>query len=111
MVGCCVPRWQPHSNTHIAGNASSVDDALIARTTSFLKSVLKKSLGAHVFVVGKHAVQCQLAGDPLDVSVFLPMGQERNCHMKVLPLSLLGSPHGSSLPCSAVTQQYCGPLL
>jgi hypothetical protein len=45
--------------------------------------MLKRTLGAHAFVIGANAVQCSLKGGSVDVGLFLAMAQERSCYVKV----------------------------
>ncbi len=73
-----------------------------SRHVVWLQKMLKRTLGAHAFVVGPNAVQCPLKGGALDIGLFLAMAQERSCYVKV------GARVGADPPRS--TREECTPM-
>jgi hypothetical protein len=69
----CCRRHQPNGRI----------DADRSRAMAYVKALMKKCLAAQVFLVGPSASRTYLSNDPLDVSAFLCVGQEKVWFLKV----------------------------
>lgn len=50
---------------------------------AYIRALMKKSLASQVFTIGPSACRVYLPGEPLDVSAFLCVGQEKTWFLKV----------------------------